>query len=279
MNMWNASPAPDQQGLTSFGTAWSRFGSGEPVVLIHGVGMNQSVWTPQVQGLRSDFDVVVYDMLGHGQSNFDPDAKDIGNYSQQLVHLMAELNLQSAHIVGHSMGALVALDMAVAHPNLCKSVIALNGVYSRSPSQRESVQARARELAAQGKPSSVQDTIDRWFGNPVPSVDKAAAELSARLLMEVPLQGYARAYDIFANSDERHKGRLAGIKVPTLIATGELDPNSSPAMADAMHAEIAESALQVLPNQRHMMSLIAVDEVNTLIRNFVNKHSHKGIPQ
>lgn len=274
MSMWSASPAPDAQGVTSSGTAWSRFGVGEPVVLIHGVGMNQSVWAPQVQGLRSEFQVLVYDMLGHGKSRFAEDANDIGDYANQLVGLMAELQCSSAHIVGHSMGALIALEMVIAHPELCKSVMALNGVYLRTPEQRASVQARANELATRGKPDSVKDTIDRWFGNPVPAQDEPAAELSEHLLKEVPLNGYARAYDIFARSDERHKGRLSKIAVPVSIATGAQDPNSSPAMAQAMATEIPGSELQVLPNQRHMMSLVAVDEVNALIRNFVKQHSN-----
>ena len=274
MNMRDASLVPDAHGLTDAGTAWSRYGTvGERVVLIHGVGMNQSVWAPQVQGLRSDMQVLVYDMLGHGQSRFAPQAQDIGAYAQQLADLMTTLQWDSAHIVGHSMGALIALEMAIAHGARCKSVIALNGVYCRTPAQRASVQARAQELATHGKPDGVQDTIARWFGNPVPPQDQAAAELAGRLLQDVPLEGYARAYAIFARSDECHKGRLGRIQVPALIATGEQDPNSSAAMADAMHAEIPGSRLQVLPGQRHMMSLIAVDEVNGLIRQFVKQHS------
>lgn len=274
MNMRDANLAPDAHGITDAGTAWSCYGkAGERVVLIHGVGMNQSVWAPQVRGLRPDMEVLVYDMLGHGQSHFAPQAEDIGAYALQLVDLMNALHWDSAHIVGHSMGALIALEMAIAHSGRCKSVTALNGVYCRTPAQRASVQARALELASHGKPDGVQDTIARWFGSPVPAQDRAAAELAERLLLDVPLEGYARAYAIFARSDERHKGRLGCIQVPALIATGAQDPNSSAAMADAMHAEIPGSSVQVLPGQRHMMSLIAVEEVNSLIRQFVKQHS------
>lgn len=259
-------------GRTPSGTAWSAYGTGEPVVLIHGVGMNQSVWAAQVQGLSKTLRVVVYDMLGHGQSEPSAQAQDISAYANQLVDLLDHLGLDRVHVVGHSMGALIALEMAIAHGDRCKSVSALNGVYRRTPEQRASVQARASELSAKGKPSSVRDTIHRWFGNPIPARDESAAELCERLLMEVPVQGYARAYEIFARSDERHVGRLGAIRVPTLIATGELDPNSSPAMSEAMHAEIPGSALRILPQQRHMMSLIAVDEVNAMIGDFVSRH-------
>lgn len=264
---------PRATGVTPCGTAWSRYGAGVPLVLLHGVGMNQSVWAPQVRGLQDGFDVITLDMMGHGASRFDPQTRDIGDYAAQLVRLLDALNIEQAHVVGHSMGALIALEMAVAHGNRCKSVMALNGVYRRTPEQRASVQARAAELILHGKPDSVEGTIHRWFGNPVPAAQHDAAVLSTQLLMEVPQQGYARAYEVFSNSDERHAGRLASITVPTLIATGECDPNSSPEMARAMHAEIRGSQLEIFPGQRHMMSLVAVDEVNTLIRTFANRNA------
>src|SRR6516162_9682916 len=50
-------------------TSYLRAGHGEPLVLIHGVGMNASIWTPQIEALRNDFDFVAYDMLGHGGSS------------------------------------------------------------------------------------------------------------------------------------------------------------------------------------------------------------------
>lgn len=272
MNTRDRTPLPQASGLTPSGTAWSSRGEGESIVFIHGVGMNQSVWAPQVEGLCDSFRVIVYDMLGHGQSRLDPDASDIGDYAHQLVGLLDDLSIDRAHVVGHSMGALIALEMAVAHGARCKSVMALNGVYCRTAEQRASVQARADDLLAKGKPLSVEGTISRWFGDPVPAQDQAAADLCTQLLTDVPWQGYARAYDIFARSDERHQGRLQGIAVPTLIATGELDPNSSPAMSEAMYACISGAELRILSQQRHMMSLIAVDEVNAMVRRFATQH-------
>ncbi len=262
-------------GVTTNGTSWSSCGRGDPLILIHGVGMNQSVWSPQIEALKEEFQVIAYDMIGHGASRYLQETKDIADYAQQLTELMHELDIQRAHIVGHSMGALIALEMAVARATLCKSVIALNGVYCRTGEQRASVQARAREFYLKGKPDSVQETIYRWFGNPILEKDSDAAQKCTQLLQHVPFDGYAKAYAIFSDSDERHLGRLESIRVPVLLATGELDHNSSPAMAHAMHEAIAGSDVQILANQRHMMSLVAVDQVNTMIRNFAKKHSQE----
>lgn len=270
-------PVTSASGITPQGTAWSSYGQGEPMVLIHGVGMNQSVWAPQIHALQSRFQVVVYDMLGHGQSSLPSGTKDLADYANQCVQLLDTLGLPKAHIVGHSMGALIALEMAIAHPERCISVAALNGVYRRTEEQRQLVSERAADIEANGKPSDVSGTIERWFGKPIPRADEGAAVLSTQLLQQVPQQGYARAYTVFANSDERHVGRMADIQVPTLLATGELDPNSSPDMSRAMHREIPHSRLEVLPRQRHMMSLIAVGAVNDMLSNFAQSASATNV--
>lgn len=264
-----ASPSSTRTGTTPLGTAWSSYGAGNPVVLVHGVGMDQRVWAPQVAALMRTHQVTVYDMLGHGRSVLPAQVADIGDYAQQLRELIAHLGLQRPHIVGHSMGALIALEMGVKHGAECRSITALNGVYCRSVEQRESIIARAEELQRFGKSNNLDGTLERWFGAPVPPELVPAAELSRQLLDAVDWQGYATAYSIFSRSDARHQGLLRNIAVPTLFATGEGDPNSTPAMSAAMHQEVPGSRLEILAGQRHMMCLVAVEQVNTLLSQFM----------
>ncbi len=262
-------PHAASAGTTPAGTCWSAYGAGSPVVLVHGVGMDQRVWAPQVHALMQTHQVIVYDMLGHGHSALPAGALDLGDYVRQLRELMAHLGLQRPHVVGHSMGALVALELGVAHSDECRSIVALNGVYCRSEAQRQSIIWRAEELMKNGKSSNMDGTIARWFGEPVPCELAAAAALSRQLLDEVDAQGYARAYQVFAKADARHQGRLHAIAVPTLFATGDGDPNSTPEMARAMHRELPGSRLAILAGQRHMMALVAVDQVNQLLSEFM----------
>jgi pimeloyl-ACP methyl ester carboxylesterase len=259
-------------GTTPQGTCWSAYGAGTPVVLVHGVGMDQRVWAPQVRALMQVHEVIVYDMLGHGQSRLpekaDKEALDLSDYMEQLRDLKAHLGLQQPHIVGHSMGALIALEMGVQHPEECRSIAALNGVYCRSLEQRVSISQRAQELQ-HGKSGNLDGTIARWFGAPVPPELLPAETLSRQLLDAVDARGYARAYQVFAQSDARHWGRLQAITVPTLFATGEGDPNSTPEMSLAMHQALPGSRLEILAGQRHMMCLVDVDRINTLLCQFM----------
>jgi pimeloyl-ACP methyl ester carboxylesterase len=249
-------------------TRYLRCGRGEAVILIHGVGMNASVWDPQTRALSRDHELVAYDLLGHGGSSLPPADASLSDYSDQLLSLMDALGIDRAHLVGHSMGALVALEFALTHPGRLSRVAALNAVYCRTAEQRQAVQRRAQSLEHEGDPTANEGTIARWFGDPVPSQLAGQAELVRELLRSVDAAGYARTYRLFARSDEAHRGRLQDLAVPALFMTGELDPNSSPVMSRAMAAAAPQGRCEILPGARHMMTVTHPEEVNARLRAF-----------
>ncbi|WP_085315444.1 alpha/beta fold hydrolase [Derxia lacustris] len=250
-------------------TAWSATGAGTPLVFIHGVGMSRAVWAPQLAEFARDHRVIVYDMLGHGDSPLPPEQPALADYARQLRDLLDELGLPAAHVVGHSMGALVALEFALGWPARCLSVTALNAVFHRTPQQRAAVLARAESLDDIGSPASVDGTLARWFGAPVPAPLQATAALAGALLRGVNRDGYARTYRLFASADAAHADRLPGLRPPALFMTGELDPNSSPAMSQAMAALVPGARAVVLPGERHMMSMASPGPVNAELRAFL----------
>lgn len=256
-------PAPTTvRGVTPDGTAYADTGAGEAVVLIHGVGMQQGVWAPQVAHLARTHRVVVYDMIGHGASLAAERTPVLSDYADQLQRLLDHLGIAQASIAGHSMGALVALEFALAQPARTRRVAALNAVYRRTPEQRAAVMARAQMLEQAGAPASIGPTLERWFGNPVPPALQAAAQEVGRYLAQVQLRGYAQAYAVFASADAVHAARLGQLRMPALFATGEFDANSSPQMTRAMAAEVPGAVADVLPGARHMMTVTDADAVN-----------------
>lgn len=268
-------PLPKSSGVTLKGTAWCRYGVGMPVVLIHGVGMAKDVWTPQINDLSADFDVLVYDMWGHGQSTMPKGALTLSHYAHQLLDLINTLGLQRVRVVGHSMGALVALEFGLEHPARCAGVVAMSAVFSRSEEQRALVRQRGIELLRQGTKANLEDTLKRWFGSPL-NPDTAMAEaLSRRLLETVNHQGYARAYQVFATADAVHVPRLPSLTPPVLFFTGELDPNSTPAMSHEMARLAPHASAQVLLGHRHMMSLTAPVEVSLVLRQALNNFTEQ----
>lgn len=249
------------------------------VVLIHGVGMNQTVWSPQIEALTASYQVVVYDMLGHGDSALPTAAPTLHEYASQLQALLDAMHIERAHVVGHSMGALVALEFALMHPQRTLSVVALNAVYDRTPAQREAVMTRAATLGDVPLDTGVDATLSRWFGDPVPGHLTQAAQGVRGLLLSVDPVGYARTYRLFACSDNAHVGRLASLAVPALFLTGECDPNSSPAMSRAMAAATPFGRAEIIASERHMMNLTDPEGVNERLLAFLAEASAEEAPR
>jgi pimeloyl-ACP methyl ester carboxylesterase len=268
-----ALPDSITSGKTPNGTAWSRVGSGKTLVLLHGVGMNKSVWAPEVNLMSDSFDVLVYDMWGHGDSDLPSGELSLTDYTNQLANLLSELGISSAFIAGHSMGGLIAIDFALNHPEICLSMCALNAVFNRTPGQSEAVKKRAADLAAGGITVNLADTLQRWFGESGKHEFPEAEALAQELLLNVNPTGYEAAYSVFANSDKVHADRMSELKVPALFFTADGDPNSTPEMSQAMASLAPLSNSQVLTGHRHMMTLTAPLQISESLNTFFNSNS------
>lgn len=251
---------------------------GPAVLLIHGVGMDQRVWLPQWQALSADYRLITYDTLGHGLSPLPPDPASLSDYVAQIDDLLDHLGITATHVVGHSMGALIAVEFGLCRPHRCLSVTALNAVFKRSETQRQAVQARARSLQEQGLQANIRSTLERWYGSPTPQSLQEAAQLSAQILAQVDPVGYARAYRLFAHSDSAHADRLAKLAMPALFMTGSLDQNSSPAMTEAMAALAPQGQSYILEHAHHMMPLTHSEQVNRHIADFLST-SQAALPR
>lgn len=262
--------------------AYTRAGQGAPVVLIHGVGLRGAIWGPQVEALRADYDVIAVDMPGHGGSSLPPADATLSHYADAILALLDALGIGRAHVVGHSMGALVATEFALAHPGRVASLVAMNAVFCRTPEQRAAIEARVAALGDESGDAPARPdwsgTIGRWFGDPVPASLEAAATRTRALLSEIDPVGYRRTYRLFAGSDAEHRDRLPGLAVPALFFTGEHDPNSTPAMSEAMAAIAPRGRAVVLPGERHMMALTDPDRTNRVLREFIERAERAEAP-
>lgn len=247
---------------TAGGTAYVEQGQGEPLVLIHGVGLNADAWGPQIQEFAGTHRVIAIDMLGHGESAAAPDGATLDDYVAQVLRLLDALNIAGANVAGHSMGGLVALGFALAHPERTLRVAVLNSIHERDPQCRAAVEARAAEIENSGGTGDIEQPLQRWFGDDHVSLKN----MTRRWLGSVDPRGYATAYRIFATSDRNFSGKLADLRAPALFATGSLDANSTPEMAAAMAAAAPRGKALVLEGQRHMMNLADPQGTNRALR-------------
>lgn len=256
-------------GTARDGTAWFTEGRGSPLVFVHGVGMNRAVWQPQVQAFARDHQVVTHDLLGHGESPLPSAQPSLAEFSDQLAGLLDELGLDRVVLVGHSLGALVALDFALRWPRRVERLVALNTVHGRSPEQQQAVDERASRLRMNGVTDTMNETLARWFGPEAVDAGRDDVEQVREWLLNVDREGYARAYGVFASADRELAGRIAALEPPALFLTGARDPHSTPEMSGQLAAAVRHGEARVLPGERHMMAWESPEPTNRAIADFI----------
>ncbi|SLN71106.1 Dihydrolipoyllysine-residue acetyltransferase component of acetoin cleaving system [Falsiruegeria litorea R37] len=253
--------------------AYREAGQGEPVVLIHGVGMQSAAWGPQVDALSATHHVIAVDMPGHGGSDPLPEASELPDFVAWTSAVLIALNLGPVNLAGHSMGALIAGGMAIEHPDQVKRVAVVNGVYRRSADARQAVEARADEIC--NGPVDLQTPLNRWFG----PQEMAARDQVANWLRQVDQGGYATAYSAFARGDDTYADGWPKVACPMLALTGDGDPNSTPEMSQAMADAAQDGEAVIIEDHRHMVNLTAPDVVTDILQTWLARPATKGSPE
>ena len=129
------------------GTSYQTYGtSGHSLIFIHGVGMCADIWEPQVEYFAEKFQVLTYDLLGHGQTQLNNNLPQLNDYVEQLNNLVNSLNISKFFLVGHSMGAIISIAYSLKYPGKILSLIPLNIVFNRTKKARNDVLKRAESI-------------------------------------------------------------------------------------------------------------------------------------
>lgn len=235
-------------------------GDGPQVLLIHGVGLRSEAWGRQIDALSRAYKTIAVDLPGHGNSHLPPVAMALSDYADAIVATLAA----PALVVGHSMGAMIALDMAIRYPDQVLGVVALNAIYERDRAAQEAVLARAQSLdgVVMADPTA---TLVRWFGNG-PSAERSACR---DWLVGADPAGYKMAYQVFAQENGPSDRDLAALACPALFVTGSEEPNSTPAMSRTMAALAPQGRANVIGGAAHMMPMTHANQLNIVLRDFM----------
>lgn len=252
-------------------------GEGRPLVLIHGVGMDLSMWQPLADILAQTCQVITYDMIGHGTSPKPAGPYCLADFVAQLQRLVLELDLAHFDLLGFSMGGLVAQGFAATRDQRLDHLILLNTVYRRSMAEREAIRQRVVEVRNGGFSASVEAALDRWFTPAYRAANPQVIEATRRHLLANNLDAYAAAYEVFATGDAELAETASGIRASTLVMTGSDDQRSTTAMAAALAADIPLAELVILPGKRHLIPLECPDLLADRILDFLAKANGRKV--
>jgi 3-oxoadipate enol-lactonase len=247
-------------------TNYTLAGAGPTVVLAHGLGGSRAFWNPLLP-LLEGFRTLRYDLRAHGASSVPAGPYTIDDFVADALAVMDHAGVSSAHLIGFSLGGMIAQALAARHPARVRSVMLLNTVAGRTAEERERSRSRAAAIARDGAAASIAAAVDLWFTPAFRAARPDVVEARIEQTLATDPAGYAAAYRVFAETDLEDE--LDRISAPTLVATGADDPSCTPRMAALMQARIPNARLTIFSGLRHSTPLEAPDQVAAAWRRFV----------
>ncbi|MGB1149271.1 MAG: alpha/beta fold hydrolase, partial [Alphaproteobacteria bacterium] len=129
------------------------------VVLIHGLGLCQRLFDPMIAGFSAPFDLISYDLYGHGDSGPPPQTATLSLYSQQIAGLLDHLGIARAALVGFSIGGMINRRFALDFPDRLSALAILNSPHNRGEAAQQMVEDRAALVREQGTMSTLPDAL------------------------------------------------------------------------------------------------------------------------
>jgi len=258
--------------VDSHGTSYSlnKINEKKPIVFIHGVGLNKEIWEPQINFFKN-YNTLVYDLLGHGKTPLKKSKVSFDDFSKQLTKLIKGLGFEKIHLVGFSLGALIARHFAAENNDKLSSLTLLGSIYNRTEDQKRVVQSRF-EVAKLRRPASKHAAIRRWLSEEFSKKNPDIYKKIYSILDKNNPKDFLKCYEIFVNYID-DDSMLKKINVKSLIATGENDVGSTPEMSKNLSKMIQESKFIEIKTGKHLCSIECADDVNIALKKFVDQHN------
>ena len=261
-----------QSKVDSFDTSYSlnKINEKNPIVFLHGVGLTKEIWEPQINFFKG-YNTLTYDLLGHGKTPLNKSRLSFDDFSSQLFNLINELNFNKIHLVGFSLGALIARHFSAKYNDRLSSLIIHGSIYKRTEEQKRVVRNRF-EVAKLKRPASKKTAIRRWLSENFIKKKPDAYKKIYSILEKNNHKDFLKCYEIFVNYID-DDNILKKIKVNTLITTGENDIGSTPEMSKNLSKMIPGSKVVEIKGGKHLCGIECANDVNITFKEFIDQHN------
>ena len=240
----------------------------DPVVMLsHSLGSSLLMWNPQMKALEPHFQVLRYDIRGHGKSEAPPGAYTLELLGEDAVALLDILEIEKVHWAGLSMGGMIGQSVALNYPRRLKSLALCDTTAAIAPESQPLWQERIDAVREKGVASQLEPTMERWFTPSFLKLNPYMLGVIRNEFLATPAQGYLGC--IYAIRKLNYLDRLSEIKIPTLIMVGEDDPGTPVSASEAMHQVIPNSKLVIITSARHLSNVEQAEVFNTNLLTFL----------
>ena len=232
-----------------------------PIVFLHGVGSDKSVWHPQLDHFGRTRRAVAFDYPGYGDSDPAPKGTTRDDYASAIISAMHELGIDRAHVCGLSLGGVIAIAMNHADSERCASLI-LADTFAAHPDGQAIYE---RSLAASNDLRAMAEArVDVLLAQPAdPAIRSGVVETMARIAPAA----YCIGSEAVWLADQRD--RAEHIRVPTLVLCGTEDKVTPPSLSRELAHLIPGARYEPIERAGHLTNLERADEFNTLVSAFI----------
>src|ERR1700733_1947460 len=240
------------------------------VVLVHAVGRDLTFGADQNEMLQTFCDVVAYDLPGHGGSARPAKGFGFADAVETLTKAIADADAGPAHIVGLSVGGMIAQNLALARPDLVRSLVLVDTTSTFPDAVRAALLDRARLTRTEGMGAILKQTLERWFTADFIQRHPDVIDRVTKTLLADDSEIHAGMWEMIATLD--NAPRLASLDKPTLVVVGEHDPTTPVAASRAIAERIPGAVLHIVPGASHMAPLEKPRQVNEILQGFLAAH-------
>jgi 3-oxoadipate enol-lactonase len=249
--------------------AYERRGRGEPLLLVMGMSGTRAAWGEEFLDLLGRaFDVITYDHRGMGESSRADGPFTIARLAQDAVGLLDALDVDAAHVLGLSLGGMVAQEIALLHPGRVRTLT----LVGTSPGGAVAETMPEETLRLLGEAWARRDPTEilraGWEVNVSPrfASDEAAFRAYVERGTALPAPMAVTLLQLQAGATHDAADRLGEIEAPTLIVHGELDRMLPAANARVLAERIGGARLELIPGAGHLVHVEAPERVAALVR-------------
>ena len=236
-------------------------GAGFPFVLIHGLSDSSMLWNPLIAKFASRYRTIAPDLRGHGESDKPDMPYSVGLFTEDILHLLRKLSIPRANVMGMSLGAAIAQDLALDHPAMVRSLILLSPFSHNDSDSRRNLEM-LRDRVTRGGLSGFFDAAIRLVVTPkfISANADLISEAKEECIRSNSKEGITHAIDACIDFDERD--RISKVTQPTLIISGRQDALAPIRLAEEIHFSIKGSRWMVMEGVGH--NLLVPDNIPKL---------------